>query len=1082
MRSTLSALALSLVFSAAVNLEAAEAGYYRFPTIRGERVVFTAEGDLWSTSLKGGQATRLTTHPAEENRPAISLDGRQIAFSAAYEGPQEIYVMPVNGGRPQRLSFDGGPAQVLGWTPQGEVLYSTQNATGPAGQRVIVAVHPGTLARRVLPVVDATEACLDDTGRTLFFTRLGLGVTGDNARHYRGGAAAELWRFDLEGGKEAIKFSLDTPAKRPMWWQGRLYFVCDRDGTDNLWSAKADGSELRQLTRHAGWDVRAASLGDGRIVYQQGADLRVFDIARNEDRPLPIELTSDFDQQRERVLRRPLDFLNDVTFAPSGERVVITARGQVAVAGLGSVRRVELALPQGSRARKATLSRDGKWVYAFCDAGGESELWQFPANGGPGGKALTKDKVGQRVALEPSPDGAWIAHTDKPGRLYLLNLATGENRRIDESPDGGYNDLVWSPDSRTLAIVRPDTDRKMDQLLLHNLDTGKNLTLTRDKYAAYSPTFTPDGRWLYFLSDRNFSVTNGSPWGDRNMGPLFNRRARIFALALQDGLRFPFKPKNELDGTESEAKGGKDTKESKPAIQWAGLPSRLFQVPLPGGNYRELKTDGKRLYFLERDDAAEPRTALMSLDFSNPEAQAERFASDVRGYELSADGKKILLVKRGTRGLGDLLILDSGAKGAESPKATVRLDDWNLFVTPKAEWRQMFADAWRMHRDHLYDPQMRGVDWTAIRTKYEPLVDRITDRAELNDLLGQMTGEVGALHSQIRPGELRQAQDGSTPAFLGAVLERVENGYRIAHIYRTDPELPNEASPLARPEVSEGDVITTVNGRPARATRDIADLLRNQAGQQTLLGVVRGKGEAKQIVVTPVNAQRNGQLRYTDWEETCRTAVEAASKGSLGYLHLRAMTGPDLEGFAREFYANIDRQGLIIDVRRNNGGNIDSFIIEKLLRRAWSFWTSPEGRVSGTNMQQAFRGHLVVLIDELTYSDGETFAAAIKALGLAPLVGRRTAGAGVWLGDRNALVDGGMARVAETGQFATKDGEWLIEGVGVAPDIEVVNLPHETFQGKDRQLETAIQMLKDKLVKEPIPTLKPKAIPALRKP
>jgi len=1072
MRSPLSSLVLSLLVGSTGGLSAGGPGYYRFPTTRGDRFVFTAEGDLWSASLTGGKATRLTTHPAEESRPALSLDGRRVAFSAAYEGPQEAYIMPTEGGLPQRLSFEGGPVQVLGWTPQGEVLYSFQNPTGPNAQRVIAAVHPDTLKRRTLPVVEANEACLDATGRILYFTRLGLQATGDNARHYRGGAAAEIWRYDLEGKGEAVKLPFDAPAKRPMWGSGRLYFVSDRDGTDNLWSTDGQGADPRQHTRHKGWDVRAASLGDGRIVYQLGADLRVFEIARGEDRLLPIELTSDFDQQRERVLRRPMDFLDNVGFAPSGERVVLTARGQVAVAGLGAVRRVEIALPAGSRAREAALSRDGKSVYAFCDAGGEAQLWRFPAEGGPGGKALTQDAVGQRVALVPSPDGAWIAHTDKAGHLYLLNLATAENRRIDASPNGSYGDLVWSPDSRTLAIQRPDTDRQMDQILLYSLESGRQLVVTRDKYAAQSPAFSPDGHWLYFLSDRSFHVTNGAPWGDRNMGPTFARRTKVYALALQEGLRFPFKAKDELETVEPSAK----TTDAKPLIQWDGLASRLFEVPLPGGEYRGLKTDGKRLYFLDGGNGGEGKASLMSLEIGNQDPQPEVFATNVRSFELSGDGKKLLLVKRGP---GELLIVESGAKAAEGPKSTVRLDDWNLAVKPRAEWRQMFVDAWRMHRDHFFDPGMRGVDWTAIRQKYELLVDRVTDRAELNDLLGQMTGEVGALHSQIRPGELRQAQDGSSPAFLGAVLERVDTGYRIQRIYRTDPELPGEASPLAQPgvDIREGDVIEAVNGRSAIEGRDIADLLRNQAGRQILLRILRGKGAPRSVVVTPVNAQRNGQLRYTDWEEVCRMHVEDSSRGAIGYLHLRAMTDPDLDGFAREFYANVNRQGLIIDVRRNNGGSIDSWIIEKLLRRAWAFWTTPEGRLTDTNMQQTFRGHLVVLIDELTYSDGETFAAGIKALGLAPLVGRRTAGAGVWLEDRNTLVDGGMARVAELGQFATRDGAWMIEGVGVSPDIEVVNLPHETFLGQDRQLEKALQILQEKLAKEPIHPLKPQPIP-----
>jgi tricorn protease len=335
-----------------------------------------------------------------------------------------------------------------------------------------------------------------------------------------------------------------------------------------------------------------------------------------------------------------------------------------------------------------------------------------------------------------------------------------------------------------------------------------------------------------------------------------------------------------------------------------------------------------------------------------------------------------------------------------------------------------------------------------------------------------MLAELGALHSQIVPGELRSAQDSDQPGFLGARLEREAGGYRIAHIFRTDPELPSERGPLARPGVDakEGDLITAVNGWPALEADDIAQLLTNQAGQQMLLTLKRGDREVKTIV-TAVDARRNASLRYSDWEEERRAKVLAAGNGRIGYLHLRAMQADDIATFAREFYAQFDREGLIIDVRRNNGGNIDSWVIEKLLRRAWAYWQPRQGKRRGPNMQQSFRGHLAVLIDEQTYSDGETFAAGIKALKLAPLIGRRTAGAGVWLNDDNRLVDRGMARVAQDAQFATDTGEWLIEGKGVEPDIEIENPPNATFKGGDAQLDAAVKLLLDRLQTDPVKPL-----------
>jgi tricorn protease len=376
---------------------------------------------------------------------------------------------------------------------------------------------------------------------------------------------------------------------------------------------------------------------------------------------------------------------------------------------------------------------------------------------------------------------------------------------------------------------------------------------------------------------------------------------------------------------------------------------------------------------------------------------------------------------------------------------------------------------------------MHGADWTKIRAKFAPLVDRVTDRDELNDLLAQMLAELGTMHSQIATGDLRTAQDSGQPGFLGATFAREPGGARIAHIYRTDPELPNDRSPLARPGVDarEGDLITAVNGTPLTAVDDIAQLLVDRAGQQVLLTLARSDPAAKdkgpkeiRTVVSAVDARHNAGLRYSDWEESRRTLVQNAGDGRIGYLHLRAMSKDDIATFAREFYAQVDREGLIIDVRRNNGGNIDSWVIEKLLRRAWAYWKPRYGEHhSRVNMQQTFRGHLVVLVDEDTYSDGETFAAGIKTLGLAPLVGMRTAGAGVWLSDSNRLADRGMARVAETPQFAVGTGEWLVENKGVEPDVTVENLPNATFKGEDAQLDAALKLLMEKMTTDPMKPL-----------
>jgi tricorn protease len=1075
----------------------AESIYARSPALHGDTLVFTAEGDLWRVALAGGTAQRLTSHAGEEIEASISADGRQVAFVAGYDASAEVYVMPLAGGSPKRLSFDGASVHVLGWTPDNEVLYSSSAVTGPGSSVVLRAVNPQTLALRTLPFADANQASFDAAGGSIFFTRFGLHITGDHARGYKGGAMAQIWRAPLDGAGEATRLAgnVDASLRQPMWWQGRLYHLSDESGSDNLWSMAADGSDRRALTTYHEFEVRDPQLQDGHIVYQYGADIRDIDLASGTDRVVPINLVSDFEQRRMRWLEKPLDYLDDVALSADGTRSVLVARGAATLAATDARRRIDLAVPKDARIRSAVPGSDGKWIYAISDIGGHEEIWRFPADGSGPGEALTHDSTVRRWHLFLSPDGKSLAFDDKQARLSILDLDTRKVRVVDSAAFSGddiYASVNWSTDSKYLAVARADSREGRAQIVVLARDGSRKAVLSSDRYESASAVFSRDGKWLYFLSDREFVATPRAPWGDRNMGPGFDRRTRIYALALQAGNRFPFQPADELSKDDKAAGKDKDDdgksdkngdrKETKQpalaAIDWDGLAGRLFEVPAAAGNFRALAIDDKRLYFIDEGSGAEARPQLKTLAIGNDGDEAKTFAEEISSYQLSADGKKLLLVKWSEHGAGAMFVVDAGDKAPEKmEKNKLRIGDWRLAVDPPAEWQQMFNDAWRMHREFSFDPGMRGVDWDAVRARYLPLLARVTDRNELEDLTGQMTAELGILHSQVRGGDKRHDDEVAKPAALGAELLPVDNGLKLAHIYRSDAELPNERAPLARPGVDarEGDVLMAINGQPVRNLADVAAALANQAGKQVLLAFNRD-GKALQTVATPVDSRSESGLRYGDWEEDRRQRVLASGKGRIGYLHLRAMGPDDIAAFAREFYTNIHREGLIIDMRRNNGGNIDSWIIEKLLRRAWAFWTYPQSPPE-TNMQQTFRGHLAVLIDERTYSDGETFAAGIKALKLAPLIGQRTAGAGIWLSGRNSLVDGGMARIAEFPQFSAENGRWLIEGRGVSPDIAVINPPMATFNGADAQLDAALAYLENKIATEPLQPITPQALP-----
>ncbi|MBR9728464.1 S41 family peptidase [Shewanella intestini] len=1061
-------LALGAVSSSAYALDASHQGYYRAPALHNSTVIFTAEGDLWKASLNNNEATRLTTQPAQEIDASISKDGKWVAYTANYEGASEVYVMGVDGGVAKRVTFENSRVSLQGWTASGELLYASNNGATPANSWVLKTVNPQTLAVTNLPLADAIEGAIDDKGEYVYFIQFGLQASGDNAKVYRGGAKGELWRFKLSGKQEAQKLTAnhDGSVRQPMYWNERIYFVSDQSGNDNIWSMNAAGGDLQQLTTFTDWQVRDAKLDNGRIVFQQGADIKYIDIATKKLTTVDVNLTSDFAHKREKWVNNPMDYATSINLAHSEDKVVVTARSHIAVASQNGSRLVEIQAPANSRLRHGVMSDDGKYVYAISDASGEQEIWRFAADGSNEAKQLTHDGKTLRTGLHLSPNGNYIAHDDYHGNVWLLNLKNNKNIKIIQDGEGlaEYQDVIWSHDSRYLALTKQQLGKQRPQVVLYSISQEKELPLTTDKYESFSPSFSQDGNWLYFLSNRAFNAIPGSPWGDRNMGAIFDKRTEVYAFALNPDARFPFTKPTELTPKAPAADNADDA--AKVNLDWDGLTKRLWQVPVASGNYSSLTAAKDRLYLL---DAQATGANLLTIKFSHQDAKTEVFAEDVGGYQLAKNADKLMLTRASKP--DDILIVPTADKlPTDLTQASVSMAQWQLSITPQMEWQQMFEDAWLMHRDSFYDVDMRGLDWQQTKAKYQPLVDRLTDRDELNDIFKQMMGELSSLHSQVRGGDVAVDPNKPTAALLGAKLSQDDNGVKIEHIYQTDPELPSQASPLAKMTVDakNGDVIVAINGKKITTIGELTQALRNEAGKQTLLTLKRGR-KLHQTVVTPYTSRDDLNMRYTDWVYQNMAKVDTASKGDIGYLHMYSMVQSDINSFAREYYANYDKQGLIIDVRRNRGGNIDSLIIEKLLRRAWAFWKPTYG-TANANMQQTFRGHLVVLTDQMTYSDGETFAAGIKALGIAPLIGKQTAGAGVWLSGRNAVTDFGMARVAEYPQYSL-DGHWIVEGHGIKPDIEVDNLPYATYQGKDAQLEAAIKYLKDEMKHKPIKPL-----------
>lgn len=1076
----------------------ASPGYYRYPTLHSDTLVFTAEGDLWKITLGEDFAQRLTTHPAEEKESSISPDGNWVAFSANYSGTSEVYVIPIQGGLAKRITFENVSVKVHGWNGNSKVLYSYNGRVGPTGNWTLKQVNPTTLTATSIPLADAVQGSISFNGNTLYFTQFGLQVSTDNARAYQGGAKGELWKYTLGSDKEAIQLTAKHKgsARTPMVSEERLYFISNQSGSDNIWSMTLNGRGQQQHTQYRDWEVRSARLDGNKIVYQLGADIKIFDIPSEQSTVVNIALTSDFPALRERWVNDPLKNLTSAKQAGNAKKVVLTARGRVAIASTDGSRLVEIATPKDSRTRKAILSRDKKSVYALNDSTGELEIWQYPADGSKGGEQLTFDGTVFRWDLYLSPDGKSIAHDDKNGDLWLLDLANKKNNKILLNNVGIFPiaSLTWSSNSQLIAITHAGVKAQRSQILLIDTLSNKHQILTSEKYESFSPVFSHDSSWLYFLSDRHFDSFPSSPWGDRNMGPGFDRKTLIFAIALKKDAEFPFAQPTELDerkdddkNTDKNAdkkkhddKSESDTSQEthsenqpKVAIDWQNMTKRLWQVPVASGNYSKMLANKKFLYVLDKITEPDSQAELKSIKIE-PKSKPRTFFRALQSFSLSDDGLTLFLQKTGNK--KEMYLVSAGASfPSKSEDIKVNTSDWKIHIDPQQQWQQIFHDAWLMHRDSLFDENMRGLDWPAVKQKYQPLLSRLTDRHELNDIFKQMMGELNTLHSQVRGGDLPSDSNAAKPATLGAEYSHTTQGVKIQHIYAHDPELISHLSPLARPGVNakQGDIISAINGQTIHTIPDVAKALQNQAGKQVLLHLKRA-GDQHKTVVKPTSIRDDYYNRYYDWVTQNQQKVQQADD-ELGYLHLRAMGAADVANFAREFYAQYKKQGLIIDVRRNNGGNVDSWILEKLLKRAWSFW-QVRGGDAFTNMQQTFRGHLVVLADQFTYSDGETFTAGIKALEIGTVIGKQTAGAGVWLTGRNRQTDGGIARVAEMPVYAM-DGRWVTEGRGISPDIEVDNLPHATFNGQDAQLQAAIKLLKKKLKKDPIRPMKVKPFP-----
>lgn len=1052
-----------------LGIQAQQKGYYRFPAIHNTTIVFTAEGDLWKYDLNTGNTLRLTTSHGVESHASISPDGKLVAFVGQYEGPSEVYVMPIDGGTPKRLTWEEGTPIIYQWTKDGRIVYSTGSySTIPNAQLIIL--DPATQQTEKVQLSQADQSTFDEEG-IMYFTR--LRDQGSHTKRYKGGTAQNIWKFD--GKYEALPLTSDYPgtSKDPMYYNGRIYFLSDRDGTMNIWSMDTDGSGVKQHTDSKGWDLADADMDGDKIVCQKGADILLYNIASDNSEILDISLVSDFDQRRVQWIDDPKSKITSVELSYKGDQVVITSRGRVFSVPPEAYRWSEVTRKYGIRYKNATYLNVKNDIIMLSDESGEFELWKADNYGFNAPEQITHGSTNLIENFAASPDGEYIVFNEKDNKLKLYTSSKKMVSTIAENDFGYSGPFAWSPDSRWMAYT-DIADNQLSYLRLYDVRTGSSYRITDDRFSSYHPCFSLDGKWLYFISDRTFSTMVRSPWGERQPEPYYDRTANIYALSLTTEGKFPLSEANELnpavqDTTKKTADRsgdvGANIKSPSTVVETDGLSRRLYVVPGKSANIRDFGIADQWLYWSEYDPG-DNKTDLKALKIERKkEYEPVEIATDIISFSISGNGKKIIIRDR-----NNLVVHNADGTKPDAKKSGITLSKWAFTIDPMEDWTQMFIDAWRMERDYFYDRNMHGVDWKAVYDQYKPLVSRVTDRYELDDVLAQMISELSALHMFVRGGDKRNSEDNYSNGYLGARLERDDSkgGYVIEHIYRNDPEIPENLSPLGKPglRIKEGDIILAVNGINTLSVPHINQLLINKADVQVRLKLKSYDGKAYDEIVEPVSAGSFSGLRYGEWEYSRRMMVDSMSSSKIGYLHLRAMSGSDYDDFVKNFYPAITKEGIIIDVRHNRGGNIDSWILEKLIRKAWFYW-APRVGMQTPNMQFAYPGHLVVLMDENTASDGEAFSEGFRRLGLGKLIGTRTWGGEIWLSQGNRLVDNGIATAAETGVYSLQ-GEWLIEGWGVEPDITVDNLPHESYLGKDAQLKAGVEHLLRLIKEEPV--------------
>ena len=1076
----------------------------RFPDVCGDRIVFTYAGDLWTVSTHGGTATRLTAGPGLEQSARFSPDCKQVAFTGQYEGDDQVYVIDANGGQPRQLTyypnlaisipdFLGFEHQVYGWTPDGtRVLFRSYRDSWSVRQPRLYTVPVAGGLPEVLPMPSSGGGRYSPDGKQLVYTPWFRDFSAWN--RYKGGWAQSLYIYDVEG-KTARKITDDPYSERdPMWIDGAIYYISDRDDHGNLYRYDVASKQTAQLTHHRDSDARwASSDRKGQIVYEYGGSLHLYDVRDNSDKALQIHVPSDLPAMRASE-RNVSNLIEGVNLSPNGKRALIVARGEIFDLALQHGTALDLTNTPGAHEREAVWSTDGQQIAYVSDESGEEAIWVRSPNGLQPPRQLTHTVYGRLSTLRWSPDGKRIAFFDNNQYLHIIEVASGQVVEVSRNPTVIERDLgkdyTWSPSGRYLAYTL-DADNLMPAIFVYDTSTSHSARVSPEPFASTNPAFSPDGKYLYFISAREWTPQISSvEWEIAS-----NRTQLIYAATLRKDVVSPFplrddpaaspaKPAN--DAGQGSA-GGHDSVNDR--IDFDGITDRVVRAPLDADNYANLSVTPKALIYTVSDAKYYGReggikTKLQRFDVVQRKEQTLADEDSTLtgckgldgGYSLSADNSTALYC--GSEQDYKTIALDQG----DAKPANVKTDTLYAHVDPKVEFPEILRETWRRYRDYFYAENMNGYDWPALLTKYQKQLPYVGDRSDLNYLMSQMAAELSSSHVYISGGDLRLPAH-PTVGMLGAryALDTPSNRYRIARILQGDNAEERYRSPLTElgVNVHEGDYLLAINGQQLMGNDNPYRLMRAAPGQLMKITVnSRPSMDGARIeLVRPLSSEH--PLVYYDWVAQNRAYVARRSGGRLGYIHLPNTFTDGIREFMKWYYPQIHAKGLIIDIRGNGGGNTSEMIIERLSRKllGMGFWRGYDN--PDTYPQQIFIGYLAMLADGTTASDGDTFAYMFQQAKLGPVIGTRTWGGVVGFDDWGPVVDGGTIDVPQYFATANTKGELSVEGEGVKPDIDVPVDVARAVQGDDVQLDSAIDYL-DKQIENKPPIL-PKRPPNINK-